>query len=507
MSLRKNVIANYLGQGWNTLMQLAFVPVYIKYLGIEAYGLIGIFALLQAWLSLLDVGMTPTLSREMARFSGGAHNAQSIRNLLRSIETIVLGIAIVIALGIWMGSDWLASNWLKAEKLPVATVAQAFTIMGMITALRFIENIYRSSIIGLQKQVLLNVVNSIMATLKGLGAVGILIWVSPTIEAFFLWQGIISVLTLGSCAYIVYHTLPTADHGGRFSLPALQGVWHYASGMVGITFLSLLLTQVDKIILSNLLTLKAFGYYSLAAMMASGLYTVVGPITQAFFPRFSELVVQKNQAELIRNYHKSAQLVTVIMGSAAIILMFFAETIIQLWTQDIALARNAATLVTLLALGNLLNGLMWIPYQTQLAYGWTGFAIKSNIIAVCCIIPAILWLTPLYGAKGAASVWVALNAGYVLIGNHFMYRKIIIGEKWRWYFQDVILPMSTAIIVTGLLSWVSPSLMSVIKIAIWGANIAIIVQIVWLIVISAIVLITSLLAASELQLHIKAFNK
>ena len=84
MSLKKNVIANYFGQGWQALMSLVFVPLYIKYLGMEAYGLIGIFAVLQAWLVLLDMGMKPAMAREMARFTGGAHNAQSIRDLLRS---------------------------------------------------------------------------------------------------------------------------------------------------------------------------------------------------------------------------------------------------------------------------------------------------------------------------------------------------------------------------------------------------------------------------------------
>src|ERR1019366_6384617 len=115
-SLKRNVVANYLGQGWRALMGLAFVPLYIKYLGIEAYGLIGIFALLQAWLGLLDMGMTPTLSREMARFTSGTHSAQSIRDLLRSIEVVGLGVALVIAVGIWVASGWLASDWLRAEK-------------------------------------------------------------------------------------------------------------------------------------------------------------------------------------------------------------------------------------------------------------------------------------------------------------------------------------------------------------------------------------------------------
>ena len=78
MHLKKNIIANYLGQGWRALLGLAFIPLYIKYLGVEAYGLIGIFAILQAWLGLLDMGMKPALGREMARFTGGAVDAQCL---------------------------------------------------------------------------------------------------------------------------------------------------------------------------------------------------------------------------------------------------------------------------------------------------------------------------------------------------------------------------------------------------------------------------------------------
>lgn len=120
-------------------MGLAFIPLYIKYLGIESYGLIGLFAVLQAWLVLLDMGMTPALGREMARFTGGTHSAQSIRDLLRSIEVVALGMAIAIGIGIWLASDWLATNWLRAEKLSTQTVAHAFTVMGVVTALRFAE--------------------------------------------------------------------------------------------------------------------------------------------------------------------------------------------------------------------------------------------------------------------------------------------------------------------------------------------------------------------------------
>lgn len=54
-------------------------------------------------------------------------------------------------------------------------------------------------------QVLLNIANSSIVTLRFLGAVGILIWVSPTMQAFFLWQGL-SIFKLGILVPFAYPT-------------------------------------------------------------------------------------------------------------------------------------------------------------------------------------------------------------------------------------------------------------------------------------------------------------
>ncbi len=492
MALKRNLIANYLGQVWSALMGLAFIPLYIKYLGIESYGLIGLFGVLQAWLGLLDMGMTPTLNREMARFTGGTHSATSIRDLLRSIEFIAISIAMLVGLGIWAASGWLASDWLHAENLPIETVAQAFSIMGAVTALRFVEGIYRSAIVGLQRQVLFNAINSALATLRGFGAVGILMWVSPTIEAFFIWQGLISLLTLGVLASATYRAMPKAERGGQFSMPALHGIGRFAGGMMGITLLSLLLMQVDKILLSKLLTLSEYGYYTLATVVSSSLYMLTGPITQAWFPRLSELHANNRQTELIEKYHQGAQLVSVFMGSAAIIMIVFAKTVLQLWTHNADLANRSATLLGLMALGNLLNGLMWIPYQTQLAHGWTSLTTRINIISVSIIVPAILWATPRYGAEGAAWVWISLNTGYVLIGIHFMYRKIMTGEKWNWYRQDIFQPLGVAAMVATLSAWTMP------------ADLAYFHKLAWLMAASTVTLLATAFAANHVRHGLRA---
>jgi O-antigen/teichoic acid export membrane protein len=443
-SLKRNVIANGLGQGWRALMSFAFIPLYIKFLGVEAYGLIGIFALLQAWLVLLDIGMRPALAREMARFTGGAHNAQSIRDLLRSVEMIGAGVAGVIAVGIWAASGSLAADWLRAENLPEKVVAQALAAMGVVTALRFVEDLYVSCLAGLELQVQQNTIIAITASVRGLGAIAVLAWISPTITAFFIWQGLVSLVTVALFAGLVYSTLPSAPRSARPSRAALGGVWHFAAGMMAITVLSLLLTQSDKILLSRLLSLKAYGYYALAGTVANGLGTMSAPITAAFYPRLTALTTIGNEVAARVVYHQGAQLVTVFMGASAVILIVFREEVMLVWTGDPVLVRQVAPLVAVLALGTLLNGLMAIPYQMMLAHGWTTLPIKVNTTAVAILVPAILWVVPRYGAIGAACIWVILNAGYVLFAISLMHRRLLRGEKWRWYFQDVLIPLGAA---------------------------------------------------------------
>jgi len=454
MSLKKNVLANYLGQGWTALMGIAFVPLYIKYMGMEAYGLIGVFAILQAWLPLLDMGMTPTLNREMARYTAGAHTPQSIRNLLRSLEMICIAIALSIGIVVWLCAAWLSANWLRAEALPVAEIAQAISVMGFVAALRFVESLYRGAILGLQKHVLFNVVNALIATLRAVGVLGILVWVSPSIEAFFLWQGAVSIVAITTLAAVAYLHLPSPERPPRFSRDALKEVWRFARGMMAITFLFLLLMQTDKLLLSRLLSLESFGYYTLAASVCGMLYLLAVPIAQSFSPRFTELVARGETAILINTYHQAAQLIAVMVAPAALILMFFGENLLVVWTGNALLAHEATPVIALLAIGGAFNALMYAPYMLQLAYGWTNFSVWVNVIAAMLLVPAIIWITPRYGAIGAASVWAVLNVSYVLIAIHFMHRRLLKDEKWHWYLHDVTLPVISALSIITV-SWLA----------------------------------------------------
>ncbi|HAF93930.1 MAG TPA: polysaccharide biosynthesis protein, partial [Pseudomonas sp.] len=93
LSVLRNSGLNYLGQAYAVLVGILILPFYLGHLGAEAYGLIGFFAVLQAWLQLLDAGMSPALVRQVAHYRGQqalSPPADESGRLLRSFEILFL---------------------------------------------------------------------------------------------------------------------------------------------------------------------------------------------------------------------------------------------------------------------------------------------------------------------------------------------------------------------------------------------------------------------------------
>src|SRR6266571_5280544 len=142
-SLRRNIAVNYASQVYVALIGIAMVPLYLKYMGIEAYGLVGFFAMVQAWSQVLDFGLSPTLGREAAKFNAGVTAAGSLNMFLRLLEIVfgVVGVAI-IALS-WALGLWVAESWLKLDALDPADVARCVGIVGIVLGLRLVSGVYR----------------------------------------------------------------------------------------------------------------------------------------------------------------------------------------------------------------------------------------------------------------------------------------------------------------------------------------------------------------------------
>jgi O-antigen/teichoic acid export membrane protein len=441
MSLKKNILANYAGQIYVTLIGIVMVPMYIKYMGAEAYGLVGFFAMLQMWFSMLDMGLSPTMARETARYRGGAIDALIYRRLVRALEGVFLVVAIVGGTTLYIASDYIAKTWLQASQLPISEVKTALQIMAVITALRWMSGIYRSTISGSEKLVWLSTFNSMIATLRFVGVLPLLLFVGATPTIFFSFQVGVALLELTLLIFFAYRHLPNMPWGQRLSWKwaPLQPVLKFSMTIAFASAVGVLVTQTDKLVLSGILNLADYGHFTLAVLAASGVMMISGPVSAAIMPRMSKLEAEADYAGIIHVYRQATQLVAVLAGATTTTVVFCAEPLLWAWTGDKLLAHQVSPIVIWYALGNSIFAVAGFPYFLQYAKGDLRLHLIGNAVFILIFAPLIIWVATKYGVVGAGYVWFGMNMLSFIAWLPLVHRKFAPGINLKWYFRDILI--------------------------------------------------------------------
>jgi O-antigen/teichoic acid export membrane protein len=447
--LGRNVAANFGGLVSTTIVNIAFIPLYVRLIGIEAYGLVGVFATLQAVFLLFDFGLSPTVIRQLARNSAAVSTTGEVRDFVRTMMAIYLLIGIAVAGVIAIAAPYIAGGWIKVDRLGRESVLASIYLMAAIIAAQWPLALCRSALTGLEHQVVLSAVNAVMSVLRAGAAVAVLSLVQASVELFFASQLVVTIAHLLTLYLVLSRSMPGTG-SGRLRPGLLLDTWRFTAGIGGITILATVLTQVDKVAVSAMFPLAVFGYYSLAVVFASGPSLLFTPVFTALFPRLSALVAARDGEGMDVVYHRSCQVLSVIVLPVATVMAIFSHDLVRIWTGSVETANVVAPFASLLVIGTALNGLMHLPYALQLAYGWTTLGFRINALLVVIVVPLAVGLATLYGAVGAAATWAVANALYVIIGIPTMHRRLLPGHAMRWARDDVALPLLGTCAVVAL---------------------------------------------------------
>ncbi|OCW24932.1 lipopolysaccharide biosynthesis protein [Pseudomonas sp. S3E12] len=452
--IRRNMLSNFAGQGWIALMGFVFVPFYLKFIGAEGYGLVGFFVVLSSSLAVLDAGLSATAIREITTYNDASQvEKKRIISLLMTIEILFWGMAFLVGGAVIMAAPLIAEYWLKINDEHLVAAVNALRLMGAAIAAQFPLAFYNGCLIGLQRQLTVNVVGVLSASLKGAGAVLVLWMIAPTVEAFFAWQCIIGMATALALRFSLRHEFNIKGIAKRFNFAAVAKVRKFALGVGGVNILAFILTQVDKIILSTILPINMFGYYMLAWTLGTLCFRVVGPVFNAYYPRFTQLVELNDEDELKSTYLKACCIVGGLVAPLSIWIAFYAQDLLVLWTHNEELAQSASGALALISIGAMFNSFVSMPYALQLSNNWTALAFWQNLFAIIFILPATYFFAKFYGLSGAALPWMLLNLGYVLVLVPIMYRRLVRSVMPSWYGRAVLLPTSISLTVMMILHY------------------------------------------------------
>lgn len=451
MSIKKNIFVNYATQIYTTVIGIIMVPVYIKYMGVEAYGLVGFFTMLQVWFGLLDMGVTPTMSRETARFNGGATDALSYRRLLRAIEGIFFIVAIAGGGAIFFLSEFLAQNWIKPGSLAKSEIVFSLEIISIIVASRWMCGLYRGVISGAEKFVWISKFNSIIATLRYIGVWPVLAFIDRSPTTYFIYQLVVAIIELMGISIKCYKLLPKTpkDKQIKWDYKPLKKTLGFSLSIAFTSSVWVIVTQTDKLILSKILNLADYGYYTIAVLVASGITMLLGPVGSAIMPRMVSLESNGKHDQMILLYRKSTQLIVVISVATSTTLALGANLLLDAWTGNSILTKEVAPILSIYAWGNGVLGVASLPYFLQYAKGNLRFHLIGNALFLILYIPTIIFVASKYYAVGAGYVWLGINLITFSALLPLVHNKFMPGLNTKWFINDVFI-IAIPIIISGM---------------------------------------------------------
>ncbi len=434
------------------MIGVVMVPVYISYMGAEAYGLVGFFSMLQASFMLLDLGLTPTVAREAARFEGGSTDDLSYRKLMRAFEIVFAIVGVFGAVVLVGASGFVASRWLKASELPTAEILTSVQLMGVCVALRWMCGLYRGVITGSERLVWLGVFGSVLATLRFVGVLPLFIFVGVTPTLFFSFQFGLAIVELVCLKLYSYQLMPAIKERQTigWGIKPLKPVLGFSMSVAFTSILWVLVTQTDKILLSAMLPLKEYGYFSLAVLGANAIAMASGPVRGALMPRMTKLTAQGDMPGMELVYHKATQLLSIITIPATLVLAFFAEPVLWMWTGDREIAEIAAPVLMLYAIGNGLSAIASVAYCLQYSHGNLRLHVVETLLFVVLFLPALMLSVGEFGLDGAGYAWAGTMAVFFVFWLPIIHRRFLKSTHFNWLVLDIGPAFVTSFVIAVL---------------------------------------------------------
>jgi O-antigen/teichoic acid export membrane protein len=447
----KNVLANYIGRFWSIFSIFFFVPFYIELLGFENYSIISFTLVIAGLVTFLDAGLTPTLSREFARADKSISEKQQS---LSTLENIYILISVFVITLIFLSSDFIGAKWINSQSINPQKIALFVKLMGVEIGFQMLFRFYLGGLFGLEYQVTANILQIAWGMLRN-GLIIIPLYFNPSLDLFFIWQALSTIVFTLLIRIILYKFISSKGSqkiNFKIEKSVILSIKKFALGMLLISLIAALNTQLDKLILSKLLSIDNLGYYTLAVSLASGLLLVVSPISISILPRFTSLYSSGNFEEVKKLYTFTYTLTVIMLSSIAANLIFYPTYLIWIWTGNISIAENIGSILPIIGFSYTMLSMTVLPYNIAIANGYTFLNNSLGLLSLLITIPGYYFSIKNNGMIGAAWLFCIVQTINTIIYIYFINKKYLNIDFKSLYAKMFILPMLCSILLTYLFS-------------------------------------------------------
>jgi O-antigen/teichoic acid export membrane protein len=404
----RNVGANFVGATLSAALPLLTLPIYLRALGTEHWGLVSFVALFVSVLSILDAGFSQALVKEFASLTTeGTGRARAAANLLFSYERIYAGFALLLSLIVAPFADLIASSWLNLGSLPKGTGVFTIYCACATFVAQFPGSIFRTVLVARQEQVKLNKIQVSFLLLRHAGGVAlVLLW--PNIEPYLVWQVACTAFETIWTAVQAWREMPASRQQSRWDAAAVASTARFSGFMAASVLLGAATGMVDKFYIAAKLPIAELGYYAVASSVSFGLLRLSYPLFTAVLPRLTQL--QGSEADIQQINRRLLTIVTSGLLAFLAVYLLFGRDVIIWWLKSEATVDLIVAPLNFLLVACGLNLFYNIGYTNWVAAGKARAIMAINIASFAVALVITPFAVARFGITGAAASAVLMNS-------------------------------------------------------------------------------------------------
>ena len=399
--LAHNTIWNLLGQILPMAVAIVTIPIIIRGMGVERFGVLSLVWVVVGYFSLFDLGIGRALTKFVAD-KLGANEEHLIPSLARTSLLLMFLLGTLGALVTLALSPWLIHRMLKIPEALQAESLNGFYLLALCVPIVTVTAGLRGMLEALQRFRIANVIRIPLSIFSFVAPLLVL----PFSHSLF---PVIAVLVVGrivgcgvhvwACFEAVPELRRSRSVEGTLVVPLLR----YGSWMTVNNVLGPLMSYIDRFLIGVLLSVTAVAYYTAPVDMVLRLTVIPIAVVGVLFPAFA-MSLNQDPARAGLLLSRGLKYVFLVVFPIVLVMVTFAPEGLRLWLGP-AFSLHGASVLRWVAAGAFLNALSTLPFVLIQSAGRPDITAWLLVGELPVYWAALWFMTRWLGIEGTAIAW------------------------------------------------------------------------------------------------------
>jgi len=401
--LARNTIWNLIGNVAPMIVAVVCIPILIRGLANEQFGVLTLAWALIGYAGLFDLGLGRALTQLVAK-KLGAGQEREIPSLAWTSLLLMLLMGFAGSAAVFLISPWLAGRGLNVPAELQRETLQSFRLLGLSIPFVITTAGLRGLLEAHQRFGLINALRIPMGVFTFAGPLLVLPF-SKSVVA------VVATLVAGRIAAWVAHllvclrVLPELSRSiaweRSFAGPLLRfGGWMTVSNVV-----SPLMLTLDRFLIGALVSVTAVAYYATPYEVVTKFLLLPVALVGVMFPAFSAGFAQDRERTAVL-FGRSVKSLFLVLFPVMLCTVALAQDGLKLWL-GADFAQHSFRVLQILASGVFLNSLALVPFTLLQGVGRPDLTAMLHLIELPLYLGLLWWLVSARGIEGAAIAWTA----------------------------------------------------------------------------------------------------